>query len=500
MLKENDLTYEEFRKRFQYNPSKNFIGNGGNCDVFRAYDNELHRRVAIKTSKVNIADESRSLKRETELVKKLPQHDNVAYYENCYRFAIGDSEFDYAILEFYEHGNLLKFNKQTRLDISQKLHILKEILDGIHFLHRHKIIHRDLKPENVLIFHDDNEDRYIPKITDFEASKDIEAGNPSIKIATPFYSSPEQLKEGQNTDYNSDLWSFGLVALVFLDILSPSDMDALQQINKGILPAIDSLPEAWQNLIKACLKEEPKERIKSCEDCLKIIDGYVFEGNEPENLTQQIKKKRKWVRLFTNKQGRITHVIIWVIIGLLLGLVVKDINSPFTVTIQIVDWKGRKITNEIYESNSTIGILGKEPQPITNKKVRFDDIPANAKEAKVYFVPSENYRSLELVQDTISLKKGEEIELQIKIKGLEKISGKVINNKTKLPVDSAEIRIEGIDTVYTNKMGDYNFPIPLDKQEISQTIIVAKKGFHNCSKTRYLMGNTNPINFELDYE
>jgi len=512
MSEQDDIkTYEEFKKRFQYDPRKSLIGQGGNCDVFKAYDNRWHRNVAVKVSQVDITDESRSLKEETERVLKLPKHDNIANYEECFRFSVGEFEFDYAILEYYKNGNLFKFSKRTpSLAIEQKLSILKEILDGIHFLHKNNIIHRDLKPENVLIFYDGNKEKYIPKITDFEASKDVETDKSSIKIATPFYSSPEQLTEGCNTDYNTDLWSFGIIALVFLDVLLPSDKETLKQIKQGQLPPVDFLPEAWQTLIKECLKEKPEERIKSCEDCLKIIAGYKQDdyeevktdkivqkknGEEKEDKIPPIKRKRNW-------QTRVMNIAVYVFAVLLFGTVYflfyEIISQTFTAMIQIEDWKGRNSTQLIYESKSTISILGKEPKTFFDRKIEFPDISAkyNGKKVKVDFMQGQYYPFLELVNYSIILKKGEISTLQIKIKGLEEIHGKVTNKKTGTPIDSAKVTVQ-IISVYTDKEGKYRIAIPPEIQEIEQTVSVIKKGFKNYFETINLAGNTDSIDFKL---
>src|SRR5690606_22316719 len=89
------------------------------------------------------------------------------------------------------------------------------ILNGIAHLHHSNILHRDLKPSNILI-EIDRSDNYVPKITDFGLSKllgneDASLISNSFAGGTLDYSSPEQL-HGYKLKYNSDLWSFGVIA------------------------------------------------------------------------------------------------------------------------------------------------------------------------------------------------------------------------------------------------------------------------------------------------
>ena len=100
------MTYEQFQKRFTYNPDTDRLGEGGFGEVFKAYDNYLDRWVALKISKVKPELETVRLKKEVELVNKLAKHPNIAYYEECYTFEFPVGTYDYGVLMYYEQGNL----------------------------------------------------------------------------------------------------------------------------------------------------------------------------------------------------------------------------------------------------------------------------------------------------------------------------------------------------------------------------------------------------------
>jgi len=296
------MTPQEFQQRYTYNPTTDKLGEGGFGSVFKAYDNYRDRWVALKISKVNPQYESIRLRKEVEMVAKLPEHPNIAYYEECYTFPQMDGEYDFGILQYYEEGNLLQLMKRDELTTDKKYAILRQILSGIDFLHKNGIIHRDMKPQNILIANRRGE--YVPKITDFGISKKLDINKSSIfsnSIAgagTLAYASPEQLGD-RTIRKNADLWSFGVIAFQLLtgklpfttgDHANTSEAgrhELFKQINSGVLPlAINQIAEPWQKVIKQCLIPDSNLRIQTTNDCFSILDGnnigYPIEENEDE--------------------------------------------------------------------------------------------------------------------------------------------------------------------------------------------------------------------------
>jgi len=296
------MTQQEFQQRYRYDTEKDLIGEGGFSKVYKAFDTLHGVDVAIKIAIVNPEKESMRLKREVEIMCSLPVHPNIAHYEkDCYTFSLFTGTFDFSILHYYEEGNLLQLLKRVSLSPEKKHFILTQLLEGIRFLHENKIIHRDLKPQNVLILKSGND--YIPKISDFGISKELEAdksklfSNSLMGAGTLSYASPEQLKE-TGIRKNSDLWSFGVIAyqlftgkLPFVPNKSSTDLsgqhDLLQQIRLGVLPKdILSVPEPWQTIIRQCLIPDPAKRIKHCSDCEKILSDYQKEKEEEEKFDE----------------------------------------------------------------------------------------------------------------------------------------------------------------------------------------------------------------------
>jgi len=284
------MTFDEFKKRYEYDPDNDRLGSGGFGDVFKAYDTHRDRWIALKIAKVLPDYDSVRLKREVDMVAQLPTHPNVAYYEEGYTFDSFDGKYDFGILQYYENGNLLQLMKNGKLTAEQKHFILKQILSGLEFLHGHGIIHRDLKPQNILMARRKND--YIPKITDFGISKKLEVNkstlisNSIVGAGTLAYSSPEQLNAAEIRK-NTDLWSFGVIAFQLLAGELPFNtgphttseagrLELFSQINSGKLPSlIEDIAEPWQTMIRMCLTKDIGKRVDSCHTCLAILSGEI---------------------------------------------------------------------------------------------------------------------------------------------------------------------------------------------------------------------------------
>jgi serine/threonine protein kinase len=280
------MRQDEFRKRYQYDPSKDRVGKGGFGNVFKAYDNYNSQWVAIKIAEAQPGMEAVRLKKEVEMASALPPHPNIARYEACHTYQTDIGECDYAVLQYYEEGNLLQLLEKQALGHDKICQILRQVLEGIDFLHSNKVLHRDLKPQNILMAKHPGGD-FVPKITDFGISKRVEqdksAFTNTLQGGTLSYASAEQLK-ASTIRWNADLWSFGVIAyqaftgeLPFTagghDSASEAGRQELfRQITGGKLPdGINRVPEPWRGLIRRCLAVDAEQRIKSAKECLSIL-------------------------------------------------------------------------------------------------------------------------------------------------------------------------------------------------------------------------------------
>ena len=170
---------------------------------------------------------------------------------------------------------------------AERIAIVEGLLAGIEYLHLNKIIHRDLKPSNILISKD-IKGSFIPKIADFGLSK-IADENELTSISNSFaggtleYSPPEQLY-GHKLSFNSDLWSFGVIAFEILTGKKPFTSDDFtgsaeakrsviyhKIINAEIPATMDLCPTPFDQVIRRCLVKDNKLRALSAAELWLLI-------------------------------------------------------------------------------------------------------------------------------------------------------------------------------------------------------------------------------------
>lgn len=280
------LTYSAFESRYQ---QKTLIGSGGFAKVYKVFDHAKNHYVALKVADVRPEHKKFTLKNEVELVNKLQPHRNIARYDACYRFNTGfTGEMDFALLKFYEYGNLEQFLEREQLDLDDKKLIIQGILNGIEFLHQNNIIHRDMKAQNVLMNREDGV--WTPKITDFGLSRQImqEAAVENTAIGMSYaYAAPEQILNKKITK-NVDLWAVGVIIYRIManelpfkskpqgdDRSTQSQLEISKRIVNMELPEmLNSISEPYQKIIRRCLVLDPSERVQSARELVDILLGH----------------------------------------------------------------------------------------------------------------------------------------------------------------------------------------------------------------------------------
>lgn len=314
MLSDEITSYAAFESRYR---DRFYIGSGGFAKVYKVFDHAKNHFVALKMADVRPEWKQFTLKREVELVNGLPPHRNIARYENCYRFNTGiTGQVDFAILKFYEYGNLEQFLvKQAALTLEDKRVIIRGILDGISFLHDNDIIHRDLKAQNILMHREDGV--WTPKITDFGLSRQA-IGNATITNSAVglsyAYAAPEQI-QNHKIYKNVDIWAAGVIIYRIIageipfqsdrGIDSRSTQSQLQIsqkiINLELPEKLHSLEEPFRTMVQKCLVLDPLARAQSAKELIAILNEAepavqmepsfrpVMPEEEEEEATKMIK-------------------------------------------------------------------------------------------------------------------------------------------------------------------------------------------------------------------
>jgi eukaryotic-like serine/threonine-protein kinase len=188
------------------------IGSGGMSTVYRAFDQTLERRVAIKLMHREIASDSDQLerfRREARAVAQLSHPHIVGVID-----AGEDESRPYIVFEFVE-GETLKerIRRMGRLPMEEAIAYAIEIARALECAHAHHIVHRDVKPQNVLI-----DEEGSAKVTDFGIARTLDQEGLTADgrvLGTTDYVSPEQAL-GHDVNGQSDIYSLGVVLFEML--------------------------------------------------------------------------------------------------------------------------------------------------------------------------------------------------------------------------------------------------------------------------------------------
>jgi serine/threonine-protein kinase len=188
------------------------IGAGGMSTVYRAFDVNLERQVAIKLLHREMSADSDQLerfRREARAVAQLSHPHIVGVID-----AGEDEGRPYIVFEYVE-GDTLKqrINEVGRLPVDESVAYAIEIARALGCAHDHGIVHRDVKPQNVLI-----DEEGSAKVTDFGIARSLKDDGLTADgrvLGTTDYVSPEQAL-GHDVNGQSDIYSLGIVLFEML--------------------------------------------------------------------------------------------------------------------------------------------------------------------------------------------------------------------------------------------------------------------------------------------
>jgi predicted Ser/Thr protein kinase len=266
---------------------RSLIGRGGFGSVYRAYDPELDRHVAVKIPHRGIFETESQLKRflrEARAGGRL-HHPNV-----CPIYDVGQWEgFHYIVMAYIEGSPLSKFLRSGKpLDTKSAAKITLKLTSALDHAHELGIIHRDLKPSNILI----EDKRKEPVILDFGLARDYIRDASQTQsgqvFGTPLYMSPEQARGASNEiGPKSDIYSLGIVLYemltghppfsgstgeVFVQILTQPPTPPSQH-NSSLDPRLETI----------CLQamaREPRQRFASMREFGRALKEYLTTPEE----------------------------------------------------------------------------------------------------------------------------------------------------------------------------------------------------------------------------
>jgi serine/threonine protein kinase len=262
------------------------LGQGGMAKVYKAYQENLEREVAIKVLPPWYAADRNFVERfnlEARLVARL-SHPNIVTVHD----ASEQNGHLYIVMQLIDGGTLkqridrLQFKGQVMENI-EAVRIFNQLADALTYAHDQGIIHRDIKPVNVLM---DRSGR--PILSDFGiakvlASTQLNLTHPGAGVGTPEYMSPEQCQGGP-VDGRADIYALGIMLFEAMTGRTPFRGDnypALahshiyelppppRSINPNISPAIE-------HIILTAIMKNPNQRYQRASDMAEALQRALL--------------------------------------------------------------------------------------------------------------------------------------------------------------------------------------------------------------------------------
>jgi tRNA A-37 threonylcarbamoyl transferase component Bud32 len=266
------------------------IGRGGMGVVYRARDERLHRRVAIKVLPPELAFQKEireRFTREAQTAARL-SHPHIVPIHDVGQGA-GIVYFVMGLVEGEPLGGRLK--RRGKLPADEVRRIMKETADALSAAHAVSVIHRDIKPDNILL----EGTRGRVMVTDFGIAKAVSQSSGStltgigVAIGTPQYMSPEQAAGEREIDGRSDLYSLGVVAYQMTSGSLPFNAPTvagilMKQITEPapiLHETMEGVPEDLSLAIARCLEKDPENRWPTADALRRALESRTVSGYRP---------------------------------------------------------------------------------------------------------------------------------------------------------------------------------------------------------------------------
>ncbi len=320
------------------------VGKGGMGIVLKAFDEKLHRVVAIKVMAPVLATSAtarRRFVREAQAAAAV-RNDHVidihAVEEN--------HEPPYLVMEYIEGQSLQEWiDEKGPLELKEILRVGMQTAAGLAAAHAQGLIHRDIKPANILL---ENGVQRV-KITDFGLARlgdDASLTQSGVVVGTPQYMSPEQA-HGEAVEHRTDLFSLGSVLYTMCTGRPPfrasTTMAVLGRVSddtpRPIREINPDIPDLLAAIISKLHAKAPAERYQTAAEVAALLGQRLAELQQPSAgpLPRQDEPARKDTRPARRAWLKAAGALLLLIGGL--GLT-EAIGVTHFVPVMIRAWTG----------------------------------------------------------------------------------------------------------------------------------------------------------------
>ena len=263
------------------------IGRGGMGVVYRARDERLQRRVAIKVLPPELAfqqDIRERFTREAQTAARLSHPHIVPIH------SVGEGQgLVYFVMGYVDGESVAaRIRRKGSLPVEEARRIMMETADALSAAHALSVIHRDIKPDNILL----EGTRGRVMVTDFGIAKALSATSGAtltgigVAIGTPAFMSPEQAAGERDIDGRSDLYSLGVVTYQMLTGALPFNAPSvagilMKQITEPAPDLRDKRPDTPEDLALAvgrCLEKDPASRWATADALRRALESRSTVG------------------------------------------------------------------------------------------------------------------------------------------------------------------------------------------------------------------------------
>lgn len=389
------------------------IGVGGMAVVYKAYDIEEDKVVAIKILKDEYLGNKefiKSFKNESKAIAVL-SHPNIV---KVYDVSFG-TKMQYIVMEYIDGVTLKEYiARQKEIKWNEAVYFIQQVLCALKHAHSKGIIHRDIKPQNIMLLKDGN-----IKVTDFGIARFCTNETQTMldrAIGSVHYIAPEQAKGGV-TDEKADIYSVGVMLYEMLTGELPFEADnavsvAIMQMQTKPKPPREinsDIPKGLEQITLHAMEKNPANRYESADLMLDDIEkfqnnpdmnfGYkCFVDDNPTKYVEAVDKDKKsdsygddfeYTQGDEKKKSRAMVIMCGVASAVALFALVfvlitvfnscgntssKDIEVPNFVGMKLSDvqsnpeYKFVFKVESVYDSSKPEGvIIDQDPQPNTKK-------------------------------------------------------------------------------------------------------------------------------------
>jgi serine/threonine protein kinase len=262
------------------------VGKGGMGVVLRAFDDKLHRVVAIKALAPALATSGPAVQRFVREARAAAAvtHDNVIAIH-----AVEDAgPVPYLVMQFINGPTLqAKLDRAGPLPLKEVLRIGLQTASGLAAAHAQGLVHRDVKPGNILL---ENGIERV-KITDFglaRAVDDASVSQSGLIAGTPAYMSPEQAN-GERVDHRSDLFSLGSVLYALCAGHAPFRADTTMAVlrrvcedtPRSLREVNPDVPDWLEALIARLHAKAPADRFQTAAEVADLLGRHLAHLQQP---------------------------------------------------------------------------------------------------------------------------------------------------------------------------------------------------------------------------